>query len=143
MIIVIRMRGHVGVDRKIEATLQRLRLQKKFTATLVRETKEIGGMLKKAMHYVAYDVIDKDMLKSLIIKRGMKVGNKKVSEKEITDKIVQDLIEGKVSLQALGIKPFFRLHPPIGGFKNNTRLLFPKGVLGHNKKLNELLKKML
>jgi len=40
------------------------------------------------------------------------------------------------------INNFFRLHPPRGGIKSKVH--FPKGVLGDNKKdINKLIKKML
>jgi len=40
------------------------------------------------------------------------------------------------------IKNFYRLHPPRGGI--NSKLHFPKGVLGDNKeKINELVERML
>jgi ribosomal protein L30/L7E len=39
-------------------------------------------------------------------------------------------------------KNFFRLHPPRGGI--NSKLHFPKGVLGDNKdKINDLVERML
>jgi len=40
------------------------------------------------------------------------------------------------------LKPFFRLHPPRGGLKNSKEP-FPKGVLGYNKEINELVERML
>lgn len=40
------------------------------------------------------------------------------------------------------IKNFFRLHPPRKGI--NSKLQFPKGVLGNNKeKINDLIQRML
>lgn len=38
-------------------------------------------------------------------------------------------------------KNFFRLHPPRGGI--NSKLPFPKGVLGNNKEINKLIERML
>ena len=71
----------------------------------------------------------------LVEKRGKVIGSKKLDVK----KVVEDLKKnGKSEI----IKPFFRLHPPIGGIK--TKLHFPKGVLGNNKKeINKLIEKML
>lgn len=142
MIIVIRMRGRVGVNRDIEATLQRLRLKKKFTAAIVPETKEIEGMLKKALQYIAFGKVDKETLKELILKRGRIQGELQVNAKDITDKIIADMLEGKTKLASHGIKPFFRLHPPVKGIKN-SRLLYPRGILGKNDKINELVRRML
>ena len=40
-------------------------------------------------------------------------------------------------------KGFYRLHPPIGGFKKSTKLAFPKGILGEHKDISKLLRRML
>ena len=37
----------------------------------------------------------------------------------------------------------YALHPPRGGFKKSTKLQWPKGVLGHNKDINQLIERML
>jgi len=54
MIAIIRIRGKVGVARDVEETLNRLRLRRKYACVVVREKKEILGMLKKVKNYVAY-----------------------------------------------------------------------------------------
>jgi hypothetical protein len=42
----------------------------------------------------------------------------------------------------MGIKPFFRLHPPRKGI--NSKIQYPKGVLGNNKEdINKLIERML
>ncbi len=57
---------------------------------------------------------------------------------EINDKTYKKLVEKRKTR----IKNFFRLHPPRGGI--NSKLHFPKGVLGNNKeKINELVERML
>jgi hypothetical protein len=57
------------------------------------------------------------------------------------EKVANELIAGK-KLDELGIKPFFRLHPPRKGIK--SKLQYPKGVLGnHQDKIQELLGRML
>ena len=57
---------------------------------------------------------------------------------EINDDTYKQLLEKRKTK----IKNFFRLHPPRGGI--NSKLHFPKGVLGDNKdKINELVKRML
>ena len=47
-------------------------------------------------------------------------------------------IEGlnKKGLEELGLKPFFRLHPPRGGIESKKHFGVGKGVLGDNKKLS-------
>lgn len=127
MIIAIRIRGMVGIRKDVEGALNILRLRKKYSCVLVDEKdKSRIGMLNKVKDCISYGEISEETRKELILKRGRLQGDKHV--KDANDK---------------NIKPFFRLHPPIGGFKKSTKLLYPKGVLGKNEKINELLRRML
>jgi len=116
MIAIIRIKGKVGIRKDIEETFARLRLRKKYTCTVVEKTPEIEGMLKKIKDFVSYGEIDEATYKELVEKRGRK------DEK------------GK-------LKPFFRLHPARGGM--DTKTAYPKGVLGENKEISKLIKRML
>jgi len=147
MMVVIRIKGLVGLDKKRGETLKRLRLRKKYSAVILQEKENIVGMIKKVGNCVAYGKIDEPTLYLLIEKRGKLVGNKPIKKEDI-EKIVKELTSGKelkdIKIKDIEIKPFFRLHPPIGGFKKSTKKAFPKGVLGNQKeKINELLKRML
>jgi len=134
-IAVIRIRGLVNVNKKIEDTMRMLRLKQKHVCVIVDDKKEIMGMVKKIENFVAFGQIDKETLKQLIEKRG----SAKVSEDKIND-----FYNGKIKIKDLGIKPFFRLAPPRGGFKKNMKMLYPEGILGnHGKDINKLIKKML
>lgn len=143
-IAVIRIRGLVGVRKQIKDTLDKLRLRRKFVCVVVDDKPEIMGMIKKAENYVAYGPIEKETLKLLIRERGRYPGNKRltIGGKQL-DSFVEEFLEGKKTLQDLGIKPFFRLSPPKGGFKKSIKLMYPKGVLGYNPKINELIKRMI
>lgn len=144
MIAVIRISGLVGINRDIEATLERLRLKRKYACVVLHETPEIIGMLKKVRAYVAYGKINAETLKLLISKRGRLAGNKQVDAKKVSDALIAEIFEGKKKLKDFGIKPFFRLHPPIQGFKKSTKQFYPKGILGnHADKINELIGRML
>jgi len=134
MIAIIRIRGLIGVNEKVEETMNRLRLRKKFVCVIVRENKEIAGMLRKIENFVAYGKIDDKTLAELIEKRGKSLGNKKIDAK----KVIEEMEKGKVE----SIKPFFRLHPPRGGLRS-IKEHYPKGVLGKNEKINELIMRML
>ena len=136
-IAVIRIKGLVNVDVEIKETLDKLRLRKKHVCVIVDNKKEILGMLKKAQDYIAYGEITKEQFKKLIEKRAE-------PKKKITDEEINSFFEGKKKIQDLGIKPFFRLHPPRGGFKKSTKSLWPRGVLGNQgKEINKLIIKML
>jgi len=114
---VIRIKGMVGINKKIEDTLYRLRLRRKYACVVFENpTKEQLGMIKKVRDFVAFGEIDEATLKELVEKRGKKVDGK--------------------------LKPFFRLHPPRKGIKSKVH--FPKGVLGDNlDKINDLIRRML
>jgi large subunit ribosomal protein L30 len=138
LIVVIRIKGLVKVKSDITNTLDRLRLKRKYSCSLVdSENKDLIGMLKKVKHYVAYGPISKEILTELIKNRAKKIDKKEFKAEEVT----AHLISGK-TLNELGFKSFFRLHPPRKGIK--SKLQYPKGVLGDNKEdINKLIERML
>ena len=118
MIAVIRISGMVKVPKDIENALYRLKLRRKYVCVIIDTSNPaLAGLLKQVRFYVAYGEISKDTQDKLIKERGRKD------------------TEGK-------LKPFFRLHPPRKGI--NSKLQYPKGVLGNNKKdINKLIERML
>lgn len=117
MIAAIRIRGQVGLEKDAKETLHRLRLRRKYACVILDNPNEAQlGMLKKMRNFIAYGEISEETKAKVIEARG-----KKDSEGNL--------------------KPFFRLHPARGGM--NTKLHYPKGVLGENKELDKLLEKML
>jgi large subunit ribosomal protein L30 len=116
MIAVIRIKGQIGLRKDIKETLFRLRIRRKYACVVLESTKKNLNTLKKARDFISYGEISKESYEELVKKRGKK-GK-----------------DGK-------LKPFFRLHPPRGGAK--TKLHYPKGILGENKKMDELLGRML
>lgn len=122
MLLAIRIRGITNMNAKMEDALNRLRLRRKFAAVLIDEKDTIKlGMLNKVRSYVAYGKVDEGFVKTLKEKRGQK------------DSKTGDL------------KPFFRLHPPRGGFKKSTKVSYPRGVLGEWKdtEIIKMAEKML
>ena len=150
--LVVRMKGQIGVPYWVKTTLQLLKLEKKFRATIIPAKENTLGMLNKVKHYVSWQEIDATTTKELLDKKARKLGYKKVTEEDLTKigyKNTQDLAvsiaEGKVSLSKLKpLKPWFALAPPRRGFKRNTKKLFDEdGILGHNKELSSLIKNMM
>ena len=115
---VIRISGMVKVPKDIEDALYRLKLRRKYSCVLIDTSNEsLAGLLKKVRFYVAYGEISKETQAKLIKERGKK------------DK------DGN-------LKSFFRLHPPRKGIK--SKIQYPKGVLGNNKKdINKLIERKL
>lgn len=128
------------MNKKVEETLYRNRLRKKYTCVLLNENPEVKGLLKKIRNFVAYGNINEDTLVKLITKRGKIIGNTK-KKIENPEKIAKELMSGK-NLEELGVKPFFGLHPARGGI--TTKLHYPRGVLGdHKEEINKLIERML
>lgn len=152
-LLVVRMRGTVNVPYWALTTLKNLYLNKKFSATLVPETSNYLGMLRKINHWVAWSKADSDIIKILIEKRGKKKNpllesrdeNKSKSDYKGIDELVDVIVSDKIKFSDQNnIKPWFRLNPPKGGFKKNTKKQFSDGgILGNNKELLEIVKRMI
>ena len=138
MICIIRIRGRVGLKKEINETLNRLRLRRKYTCVVLEGNKVQLGMAKKVKDFVAFGEIDNKTFEKLLEKRGQLIDKEnKVDFKET----IEELKKGK-KFEELNLKPFFRLHPPRKGI--NSKLHFPKGVLGNNEnKINDLVERML
>jgi large subunit ribosomal protein L30 len=138
MIVAVRIAGRVGMTPKEGGVLFNLRLRKKYSCVLIKDKDK--SLLDVIKNKIAFGEIEKDTLVLLLSKRGRRIGNKPISES--SDIIAKKIEEGK-SLDELKIKPFFRLQPPVKGFRKSTKLLYPKGVLGENKDINDLVRRML
>jgi large subunit ribosomal protein L30 len=140
--ILIRIEGLVKVREDLQNALSRLRLKRKYAASLINLNNESEkGLLKKVRYAVAYGKISKETLIKLLKERAKSIKGDKTKLKIDAEKVADELIEGK-KLDDLGLKPFFRLHPPRGGIK--SKLQYPKGVLGDNKEeVNKLVERML
>ncbi len=150
--IVVRIRGIPDVRYDIRETLKRLHLVRKFHATLVPASKEYIGMLKKVENYVMYGPISRDLFAQLLLKRGRLIGNKPLTKEyveEVTgmkfDEVVELLLEGKLKLKDIkGLKPVFRLHPPIGGFKKSIKKHVREGgELGYREDIDTVVSRMI
>lgn len=137
LMLVIRISGLVKVNKFIEDTLYKLRLRRKYSAIVIKPTKDISGMIKKVMHYTSFGEIEKETLIKLLKARAQRVDKKQFKAEEVAE----ELISGK-SLKELGFKPFFRLHPPRKGIRSKI-LARDGGVLGYNKEINQLVERML
>lgn len=141
LLVLIRISGMVNRSADVRDTLDKLKLRRKYVCTLVdSDKKEVMGMVKKIRSFISYGEIDKETLSELIKVRGETLPAEKGKGKIDNEKLAEMLLKNK-TFEKSGIKPFFRLHPPRGGI--NTKDHFPQGVLGENKKINELIKRML
>ena len=150
--LVVRICGQADVPYWATTTMSLLKLEKKYRATIIPEKENTLGMLRKIQHYVSWQEVDVETAKELLDKKARKTGYKKVTNEDITsigfasiDELATALAEGKTSLSKLKpLKPWFALDPPRHGFKRSTKKLYgQKGVLGYNKELSVIVKRMM
>jgi len=153
LLVVVRVRGEVNIRTPIADTMKILRLYHKNYCTLIWTSESALGMINKVRDYVTFGEIDESTLIDLLKERGRVAGNKKLtaeylkSQKLTFEGLAKDLLAGKKKLKdAPGVKQFFRLSPPRGGFerKGIKHPFSIGGALGYRKdKINALVGKML
>lgn len=138
---VIRIRGTVGMTKKVEDTLHMLHLYRKNYCTLVSHTPSVVGMLKKIKDFVTYGEVDQATIDALFAQRGeLYMGSLQDSQGKITYASRYLVHNGK------NYKKFFRLNNPQGGFeRRGIKVPYTMhGALGYRGiKMNLLIKKML
>ncbi len=150
--LVVRIKGQADVPHWANTTLNLLNLEKKYRAVIIPVKENTVGMLRKVQHYLTWQEIDIETTKELLDKKGRKSGYKKITGEDVSkagfktiDELATSLSEGKISMSKIKpIKPWFALSPPRQGFKRSTKRLYgQKGVLGHNKELTTLIRRMM
>ena len=150
--LVVRIKGQADVPHWANTTLNLLNLEKKYRAVIIPVKENTLGMLRKVQHYLSWQEIDIETTKELLDKKGRKSGYKKITDEDVSkvgfktiDELATSLSEGKTSMAKIKpIKPWFALSPPRQGFKRSTKRLYgQKGVLGHNKELTTLIRRMM
>lgn len=113
VVLVVRIAGRVKNKKKDNETLKRLKMNKKFSAILIKDDDAIRmGMVKAVGHMVAYGKVDDAFVKEL---KGSRKDNEGV----------------------------YFLHPPRGGFKKSSKVATPKGILGKHDDIVKLAGRML
>ena len=131
-----------------------LRLYNKNHLVIIDKNETNIGMLKRIKDFVTWGEISEETFRELLNKRGRLPGNMLLTEqylKEKTnmsnDEFTKEFFSKKIQLkQVPGLKTFFRLKPPIGGFESQgIKTPFSMGgSLGYRgEKINILIKKML
>jgi large subunit ribosomal protein L30 len=149
--LVVRIRGTVNIPSFATATLRYLNLTKKYRATLLPENAQYLGMLRKVKNIVAWTVADPKIIVELLQKRARKPGQNHGSDFDLPhgfdsiEPLALAISENRLSMSDIpGLKPWFPLHPPRGGFKRKTKTQYKEGgVLGEDKLLIDLVRKML
>ena len=154
MVVVIRIRGEINLGTDVAKTLHMLRLYKKHNCVILPGNPNYIGMINKVKDYVTWGELEEDTLKLLLEKRARIVGRQKLTNEYLKSKLnidisqlAKELITSNKNLKDIpGIKPFFKLSPPVHGFERNG-IKTPYslgGSLGYRKEaINALLRRML
>ena len=151
-ILVIRLRGTVNMYHDVAASLERLGLLRRYAATIVPSTDDYIGLLRKASAFVAWSEVDRSVIASILKARGELQGSKRIDADWLKARGFKDLDElagkiedGSVDIRHLeGLKPFFRLHPPLKGFRRSTIKHYGAGgMLAENPELPKLVERMI
>jgi large subunit ribosomal protein L30 len=167
--LVVRMKGTVNVPRWANLTLENLHLNKKFRATIIPENEQTLGMLRKIKELVSWSSVDDAFIKEFIEKKARISASKLATaptttmangmnnddaENKIEDKthqntdlstVITTISQNQTYLSKIsGIKPWFALNPPKGGFRKKSKRSYSQnGILGENKELISLVKRMM
>lgn len=149
---VVRVRGVSDVFREINETLKMLHLNRSCHATLIDNRPAYLGMLRKAQNQVTWGEVSKETIRLLLKKRGMLIGNKRLTDQyaqemgyESLDALAEAIYKLEVEFNRLpNIKPLFRLHPPKHGYKAKVKRSYSAGgVTGYRgEAINGLIKRM-
>ena len=132
----------------VKKTLEYLRIKQKHVCVVLDNTVENRGMVQRVKDYVTFGTIDETFYKQMLDKRVQTVGKSETKVDSV--KLAKSYFSGELKLRdfeaKFNVKPFFRLHPPIGGFeRKGIKMPYSKGgVLGDRKeKISDLITKML
>ena len=150
--LVVRIKGQADCPYWAAHTMMLLKLDKRYRATILPAKENTLGMLRKVQHYVSWVELDSSLAKELIDKKARKSGYQKITPEDLkelgfasTDELATALADGKATLSKLKpLKPWFALAPPVHGFKRSTKKLYgQKGMLGANKELDTVVRRMI
>lgn len=153
-IAIVRVRGVMKIRKEIEDTMKMLKLYRKNSCVIVPNNPHYVGMIKKVKDYITWGEIEEKTFRELLEKRGKLAGKQKLTEEYLKQKLnlnyddfTKEYFTFKKELKDVpGLKKFFKLHPPIGGYerKGTKKPYSLGGSLGYRKeKINELIRKMV
>ena len=148
---VIRLKSSRDKTKKVEVTLEMLRLNSDNHCTIIPERDTYEGMLQKVEDLITWGEIDIETMVDLLKhKSDMDTDEleEKISEKTSYDKLDQFAIavtSDKITLDEIdGLERVFRLNPPEGGYRSTKKAFNMGGSLGYRgSDINSLIQKML
>ena len=152
LLLVVNIHGAINSKDPVRKAMEELKVVRRFSASVVPDDASTLGALRLCKDHVAWAPIESGLLVDLLKKRGMisetkaldSTSLKKMGYKDHQE-LAAKMIEGNLRLSAIdGLRPFFKLAPPRGGFKRSMRRAnSDEGVLGSNPKLGDLVRRML
>jgi large subunit ribosomal protein L30 len=153
-LIVVNLHGLINVPRGTRETLIQLGIGKRFAATVVGDDPVSKGSVHLCKDYVAWAPLDSELLTSLLESRGRVSNSKTLDDEQLKAlgfktyaDLAQSILTGETSStlsSVKGLKPFFGLSPPSGGFRRSSRRQFREGgILGENPMLAEIVRRMI
>ncbi|MFH1404368.1 MAG: 50S ribosomal protein L30 [Candidatus Altiarchaeota archaeon] len=154
VVAVLRVRGSVHLRKSIGDTLNLMNLNK-INHCVITNAGVIKPMLTIVNDYVTWGEVTEKTLADLIRKRGRVIGDKPVDDEYVKKNSDYDsiaslskaILEGSAKLRDVkGLKPVFRLTPPLkgferGGIKKNVKI---GGALGYRgEEMNKLIERMI
>jgi len=152
LLLVVNLHGKINSSAPVRKALSELKVERKFSASVVTDDPATVGMLKLCKDYVAWAPTDAELLATLLKKRGMVSETARLDGHALTtmgfkkhEDLAEKMLKEQIRLsQVQGVRPFFRLAPPKGGFRVSLRRQFSeKGMLGNNPKLADLVRRMV
>jgi len=160
VLLVIRIRGIMGVSPKVKKILQLLRLRQLHNAVFVRVNKPMMNMLKLVEPFVTYGAPSLKTVRSLLYKRGYaKIDGQRIriddnhviSESKVGGlgmSCVEDIVH-EIFTSGPKFKPVnkwlwpFKLSSPTGGFVRKSTGFAEGGDAGNRERfINRLVKQM-
>ncbi len=151
-LLVVNLRGLVNTRAPVRTTLEQLHLGKRFNAAIVPDNETSRGMLKLAKEHVAWCRADSATIEKLLKERSETSDGHKFEESGLAKigyssfaDLAKAVEQGKVNLDgSQGMRQFFRLNSPRGGFKRSIRRQYREGgILGDNTELSSLVERMI
>jgi large subunit ribosomal protein L30 len=148
---VVRVRGSVNVNRKVEDALRMLRLSRVNYATIIDDRDAYIGTLRKVKDYVTWGEVGTDDVALILKNRGELKGGKRLTDGHIKEntkfKSTKDFAKSFIKFEAElddipNMKPFFRLHPPRKGHGGIKRSYVEGGALGKRDNMKDILYRM-
>ena len=139
-VVVVLVRGLVGVKRDIRETIHLLNLKSANNCVVLDATPVNLGMLRKAKDYLTWGEIDENILKELVEKRGIEYLGRLTDSKSKINYNKYFEFNGKKYHKT------FRLNPPKKGLESKG-IKFPYkmgGALGYRaSKIKDLILRMI